>query len=61
MEKHTHGASTGGGAVYFFGLVGAAIYFIQHAATFWLGVLGFLKALIWPVFVVYKALEFLKM
>ena len=60
MEKHNH-ANAGGGAVYFFGLIGAAIYFISHAASFWPGVLGFLKALIWPVFVVLKLMEFLKM
>ncbi len=47
-------------AVYGMGLIGAAIYFIQHAAGFWPGVLGFLKALVWPVFLVYKLLEFLK-
>lgn len=50
-----------GNAVYGLGFVGAAIYFIQHAMTFWYGVLGFLKAIIWPVFVVYKLLEFLKL
>lgn len=50
-----------GNAVYGLGLIGAAIYFIQHATTFWVGVLGFLKALIWPVFVVYKLLEFLRL
>ena len=49
------------GAVYFFGLIGSAVYFIQHAATFWAGVLGFLKAIVWPAFLIYKALEFLKM
>jgi hypothetical protein len=42
-------------AVYGLGLIGAAIYFISHAATFWLGVLGFLKAIVWPVFLVYQA------
>lgn len=44
-------------AVYGLGLIGAAIYFISHAATFWLGVLGFLKAIVWPVFLVYQAFE----
>jgi hypothetical protein len=44
-------------AVYGLGLIGAAIYFISHATTFWLGVLGFLKAIIWPVFLVYQALK----
>lgn len=47
------------GAVYGLGLIGAAIFFIGQAATFWAGVLGFLKAIIWPVFMVLQAFEFL--
>lgn len=46
-------------AVYGMGLIGAAIYFIQHAPTFWMGVLGILKAIIWPVLLVYKLMGFL--
>ena len=45
------------GAVYGLGLIGAAIYFISQATTFWLGVLGFLKAIVWPAFLVYEALK----
>ncbi len=48
------------GAVYGLGLIGAAVYFIQHATTFWAGVLGLLKALVWPAVLVYKLLGFLK-
>ena len=51
----------GGGAVYGLGLIGAAIYFIQQAPTFWLGVLGFLKAIVWPAFVVHRLLEYLNL
>jgi hypothetical protein len=47
--------------VYGLGFIGAAVYFIQHAPTFWMGVLGFLKALVWPALLIYKLLEFLKM
>jgi hypothetical protein len=54
-NMHQGGAS----AVYGLGFIGAAIYFISHAATFWLGVLGFLKAMVWPAFLVYKAFEVL--
>ena len=54
---HNHSANASGGAVYGLGLIGAAIYFISHAATFWLGVLGFLKAIVWPAILVYKALS----
>jgi len=52
-------ASGAAGGVYGLGFLGAAIYFIGHAATFWLGVLGFLKAIVWPVFLVYKLMEHL--
>ncbi len=55
---NNYGASS---VVYCFGIIGAAIYFIQYADTFWIGVLGILKALIWPVFLVYKLLEYFGM
>lgn len=45
-------------AVYGLGLIGALVYYIGHAATFWLGVLGFLKAIIWPALLVYEALKY---
>jgi len=51
--------SEGGSVVYGLGLIGAAIYFIGNATTFWMGVIGFLKALVWPAFLVYQAFEFL--
>jgi hypothetical protein len=40
---------------YFLGIIGAAIYFISSATGFWDGVLGFLKAIVWPAFLVYEA------
>lgn len=49
------------GAIYGLGFIGAAVYFIGHAPTFWMGVLGFLKALVWPAFLVYGVLNFLGM
>ncbi len=53
MAKDSHSGS----AVYGLGFIGAAIYFISQATTFWMGVLGFLKALVWPAFLVYEALK----
>ncbi len=47
-----------GGAVYGLGMIGAWIYFIGHATTFWIGVLGFLKGIVWPAFIVFEALKF---
>ncbi len=52
---YNHGC---GGAVYGLGVVGAAIYFISGSTTFWAGVLGFLKALVWPAYLVYYALKY---
>jgi len=46
------------GAVYGLGFIGAAIYFISTATGFWIGVLGFLKAIVWPVFLIYEAFKF---
>ena len=48
-------------AVYGLGLIGAAIWFISQATSFWMGVLGFLKAIVWPAFLVYEALKQLAM
>ena len=44
-------------AFYGLGFIGAAVYFIGTATTFWMGVLGFLKACVWPAFLVYEALK----
>ncbi len=46
-------------AVYGMAFVGAAVYFIQQADTFWMGVLGVLKAIIWPALLIYQLLGFL--
>ncbi len=49
----------GGNAVYGLGLIGALVYYIQHAHGFWSVILGILKALVWPAFVIYDLLKFL--
>jgi hypothetical protein len=49
------------GAVYGLGFIGAAVYFISHATGFWMGVLGFIKAILWPAFLVFEALKHLGM
>ena len=59
MKKH--GGSGIAGVAYFMAFIGAAVYFIQQATSFGTGVLGFLKALVWPAFLVYNLLDFLKM
>lgn len=52
-------ASATGGGFYFLGFIGAAVYFISQASGFWLGVVGFLKALVWPAFLIYELLAYL--
>ena len=51
-----HGCS---GGAYCLGFLGAAIYYISTATGFWNGVLGVLKAVVWPVFLVYELLKFI--
>lgn len=55
--KNNNSSQASGGAVYGLGMIGAAIYFISQAATFGAGVVGFLKALVWPAFLVYEAFK----
>lgn len=50
-------SSAGGGAVYGLGFVGAIVYFVSTAPNFWAGVLGVLKAIVWPAFIVYEILK----
>lgn len=57
MDKNAQCQGTSG-AVYGLGLIGAAIYYISVATGFWMGVLGFLKALVWPVFLIYEVLKY---
>lgn len=58
MKKEMQGNAPAG-AVYGMGFIGAVIYFIVHATGFWMGVLGFLKAIVWPVFLVYELFKYL--
>ena len=60
MKKKMQDCGTSG-AIYGLGFLGAAVYYISHAATFWAGIFGFLKALVWPAFLVYELLKFLAM
>lgn len=48
-----------GNVVYVLGFIGAAIYFISSATSFGAGVIGFLKALVWPAFLIYEVFKHL--
>jgi hypothetical protein len=47
--------------VYGLGLIGAWVYYLSHAATFWLVVLGLFKGIFWPALLVYELLKYLQM
>ena len=61
--ERSYGMKEGGfmGGIYGMAFIGAAIYYIGHAISFWGGVLGFFKAVFWPAVIMYKVLELLGM
>lgn len=58
-SKCWHHGCKCGGAVYGLGFIGAAIYYLSGATTFGMGVLGILKAIVWPAVLVFEALKYL--
>lgn len=58
MTKRNNVSNHSGSAVYGLGFIGAAFYFISNATSFWIGLLGVIKAIFWPAYLVYKALEY---
>ena len=57
MSLITINKTTTSSAVYGMGFIGAAVYYIAEATTFWVGVLGVLKAIVWPAFLVYHMFQ----
>ncbi len=47
-----NGSGACGGGIYFLGFLGALIFYMQQGQ----GVVGILKAIVWPVFLVMKLL-----
>jgi len=60
MSRHNN-YSHGGNAVYALGFIGALVYYIKNANGFSMIVLGVLKAVVWPAFIVYHLLGFFKL
>jgi len=52
MRCHCHHGGACGGGVYFLGFIGALIFYMQQGQ----GIVGILKAIVWPVFLVMKIL-----
>lgn len=59
MEKKITNNTSSMSCIYWLGSIGSGIYFVSIASGFWVGLLGILKALIWPVFLVFEAFSYL--
>jgi hypothetical protein len=53
--------SSNSGAFYGLGIIGALVYYLQQANTLGQGVMGVLKAILWPAFFVYRIYQYLGM
>lgn len=47
--------------LYGLGFIGALVFYLQHATSLVTGLIGIGKALVWPAFLVYHLLAWLKM
>lgn len=47
----------GGDAVYGLGVLGALVYFTQHAQTLNDFLFGLVKSILWPAFLIYRVLQ----
>ena len=61
VTGRSRGGAAGGGAVYGLGVIGALVYFIQSANSFWDGLYGVFQALVWPAYLVWGLLHSLKL
>lgn len=56
-DKGRRAARGSAGGIWFLGFLGALVYYLHtHSGTFWLVLLAFLKAFVWPAFLVYHLL-----
>ena len=58
MAKNIKVVQKGGaGGAYFLGMIGSAVYYLDTTTGFGPTVVGLLKALVWPAFLVYHMLS----
>ncbi len=58
--KYVNKGGGSSGAAYILAMIGAAVYYLQQASGLGEGVVALLKALVWPAFLVYNVLHFLR-
>lgn len=51
--------SSGGDMIYILGVIGASVYYISTSSSILLVMVGVLKAIVWPAFLVYEVLAYL--
>lgn len=59
-EKRKDYGHHGGNGMYGLGMIGAAVFYLQHAHSFSEVIVAILKAVFWPAFFVYRLLEVFK-
>ncbi len=59
-EKGTRAGSVSSG-FYGLGFIGALVFYLQQATSFGAALIGIGKAIVWPAFLVYDLLFFLKL
>jgi hypothetical protein len=52
----SHAKQSSPDIVYSLGVIGALVYYISTATSFWMGAFGIVKAFVWPAIVVYLLL-----
>ena len=60
-KKAICGGNESSGAIYGLGFIGALVYYLSTAPTFWIGVWGIFKAMVWPAFLIYELYKFIGM
>lgn len=60
-EKKVVYRNAGSAPIYGFGVIGAWVYYLGQATTFWMGVLGIVKGIFWPAMLIYELLKYLNM
>jgi hypothetical protein len=53
--------NNGSGAIYGIGVLGALVYYLQNATSFWEGLIGIFKAIFWPGVILYEVLKILNL
>jgi hypothetical protein len=55
--SNANAGAAGGGAVYGLGFIGALVYYIGSATSFWDGLYGVFQSIFWPAYFVYEVLH----